>query len=163
MRSQAKVILQLSRYTSRIIKNKAFLLPLFIVILFSCETTPSNEEYALIKYHKANGFFEKGMYKECIDLYEFVIRHRPLIEDAYIKLSACYVKLENLDKAVETLESFLRWVDPARKQVLWDLARFYEEAGKKNEAISTLGKLLEISPGDSRIKVEIKRLQEKRK
>lgn len=129
-----------------------------VLAVLSCDKY-TNEEMAVQRFHEANTCFDKGEYKNCIDLYEFVISKRPLIRDAYRNLAQCYLKLSDPKAAIKTYKKLLKHCNPEDTETWWDLAKLEEKEGLKKDAIKTLVRLLEITPHDSRITAEIERLK----
>jgi tetratricopeptide (TPR) repeat protein len=105
--------------------------------------------------------YEQGKYKEAIENYKYTIKKRPLIMDAYYRISACYEYLKQYDKAIYYLQMAHR-IDPKDLYVLNNLARLYVHTGMRDDAINILEELLDILPeGEEKneIRNEIERLR----
>ena len=95
-----------------------------LVLLAGCggEMLPAPDEVALVRLQEANELFERGAFAEAVPRYEFVIKHRDLVKEAYHKLARCHESLGDVPRAIEILEKARR-VDRSDDYVARELAR----------------------------------------
>lgn len=100
------------------------LLAVPLLLLGACliADDPTYDEIALEKYEDANRRFGEGLYAECIEDYEYVVKWRDRILDAYRKLAICYERTGKPDLAIETLRRLLR-VEPTDANAKSEIAR----------------------------------------
>lgn len=131
---------------------------LWLAALAGCAGAGIDEE-ALQRFHRAEALFARERWGAAIDDYEFVIRWRPMIREAYFHLATCYEKLGNERAAIATLERELRNVYNKDEECLRRLARLYELNGRYGPAADCLEKVLALHPGDATIITELSRVK----
>ncbi len=131
---------------------------LAVILLSACSRELVKDEIAIDKYHQANGLFEEGKYADCIPLYEYAIRWRDQILDAYIKLAVCYGRIDRPENAVAVLEK-LRKVDRLHVPGMRALARAYEKIGNLGGAIEMQKGILDENANDTEAQKELFRLR----
>ncbi len=132
---------------------------LVIPFLFSCSRELTKDEVALDRYREANEAFAQGNYLECIPHYEYVIKWRDRVFDAYLKLATCYDQVDRLTDAVAILHQLIR-VDPTHIPGMRALARAHEKRGDLKAAIEMNQKILGRNSGDKEASNEILRLRQ---
>lgn len=131
------------------------LLPL---LLFGCGSAPTYDEIALERYEQANALFDQGRFAECIERYEYVVRWRDRILDAYPKLATCYERVGKPDRALETMERLLK-VEPYDVEGLRRTADLCERQGDVPRAIELTRRILERHPEDAAARAALERLE----
>lgn len=131
----------------------------FLSLLLAGCAGPTVDEEALDRFHHAEALFAQGEWAAAIDEYEFVVRWRPMIREAYFHLATCYEKLGNERAAIATLERELRNVYNKDEDCLRRLAVLYERNGRFVEAAECYEKLLALHPGDAKIITELRRVK----
>ncbi|GEM_PF-3973590 len=134
----------------------------FLLVLSGCwSSPPTYDEIALKRYREANELYDRGRYAECVEHYEYVVRWRERILDAYLKLATCYEKTARPDKSVGVLERLIR-VDRDCVEGLRRLAAAYVARNRIPEAIELHRRILVRHPDDAEAKAEIARLEKLR-
>ncbi|MBI2898975.1 MAG: tetratricopeptide repeat protein [Planctomycetes bacterium] len=129
------------------------------LVLASCVgSAPTYDQIALVKYDEANALFDQGRYADCIDRYEYVVKWRDQIRDAYLRLATCYERTGEPDRGVRTLERLLR-VDRRNLEALRRLAAAYAARNRVAEAVEMNRRILEIDPNDAGAKAELERMK----
>jgi tetratricopeptide (TPR) repeat protein len=137
------------------------ILAINLLFLANCHNYQTVDKIALEKYKYANKLYAQGKYKEAIENYTYTIKKRPLIMDAYYRISACYEYLKQYHKAIYYLQ-IAQKIDPKDLYVLNNLVRLYVHTGMREDAINTLKELLLLLPeGEQKneVKKEIERLR----
>jgi tetratricopeptide (TPR) repeat protein len=131
----------------------------FLLATFASCATSGVDELAYEKYVEANRYFEGGRYAEAIPLYEFVIRHRDRILDAYRRLSYSHEMEDHPSEAMTALEKLLK-VDQTDEYALRNLMRLYARLGLAPEGVKVGRRLAATEPADkAAVLAEVARLE----
>jgi tetratricopeptide (TPR) repeat protein len=130
----------------------------FLVLVAGCLDAPTLDEIALEKYEEANKLYDAGKFAEAVPGYEYVIKWRDRVLDAYFRLATCHEKLGRPEEAITVLVGARR-VDPVNGTTLRALARLYAATGHHAEAIEANAKIVELYPDDQSARDELARLK----
>ena len=84
-------------------------------------------------YHEANDRFIAGQYRRAIPLYQEVLRMRPRIAEAYVRIADCRRHLGDDEGALAALETGVE-VCGSNRVVALPLAQEYERQGRVEKA-----------------------------
>ena len=138
--------------------KRVFFFLSFVLLLSACSRELVKDEIALDRYKEANVAFAEERYQECIPHYEYVIRWRDRIFDAYVKLGICYEQVGRGEESVSILKTLLR-VDPTNIEGMRALAHAYEKHNNRSSAIDLQQKLLDRNPEDKQAWNDLLRLR----
>jgi tetratricopeptide (TPR) repeat protein len=99
-------------------------------------------------YHAASCYRQLGCYEESIQCYQKVIcEDSARAKDAYLALGRLYTERKQWNEAANCLEAFLQKVPEPRwpSDVLYELARAYDEMFKLDLAKNTYTKFLNVA------------------
>lgn len=139
-------------------KSVLSLLGLSLLLLAACSRELVKDEIALERYKEADVAYAEGRYEECIPHYEYVIRWRDRIFDAYIKLGSCYEQVGRQADSTAILKRLLQ-VDPTNVDGMRALAHAYEKGGDLSLSIQMHQKILDAVPGDKQAWKDLLRLR----
>jgi len=123
------------------------------------DRTP-NQEIVLVKFDTKdlaiNNFeigdklFNEGKYHEAIAIFQLIIEDVPDYHEAYYSMALCYIKINELDKAIPYLEKVME-LKPDFAPNYLALGQIYSEKGKADEAIKYYSKAAELQPDNPQI------------
>ena len=99
-------------------------------------------------YNEGNKFLGDGQYDQAIHNYEMALSHDPEIHEVYINLSTVYLKLQNYQRAAQTLET-LRAKKPDLPALHYNLACYYSLTQQTELSLNALKKA--VDSGDIRV------------
>ena len=132
---------QLADQISEIIPNK----PIDIVLqpdphaMAVAESTAQRQE-ALTVLSKGNSLYDEGKYAESLAEFQAILAKSPDLYIVNVNIANCYYKLNQPDKAIETLNAVLE-KDPANTDVMTRLGNIYAEQGNLEKALEYFGKI----------------------
>ena len=78
----------------------------------------------IFHYNKGNKLLTKKNWKEAIGNYQMALKHDVKIFEVYINLSVAYFRIEDYDKAYQTLQK-LKTFQPNNPSLYYNLACYY--------------------------------------
>jgi len=93
-------------------------------------------------YNEGNRFLGEGQYDQAIHNYEMALSHDPEIHEVYINLSTVYLKLQNYERAAQTLET-LRAKKPDLPSLHYNLACYYSLTQQTELSLKALKKAVD--------------------
>jgi len=93
-------------------------------------------------YNEGNRFLGDGQYDQAIHNYEMALSHDPEIHEVYINLSTVYLKLQNYERAAQTLET-LRAKKPDLPSLHYNLACYYSLTQQTELSLKALQKAVD--------------------
>jgi DNA-binding NarL/FixJ family response regulator len=109
-------------------------------------------------YYEAQGYFARGEIDKAIKIFNDIIniKHikdtwRKYIEESIFHLARCYIKLNNIQKAIELLNIFIQRAPNSEynKTAYFVLAECYESINETSKAIEIYKKLMNMPPFDA--------------
>ena len=117
---------------------------LLLVLGLGCHDFANKDQEILDTYNEANAVFDAGNYEAAASLYRDVIKVRPRIVDAYVKLWQC--DLRGGDPGAHAWLERGRIVCGMNVVVVLPLARVYASMGRRNDAREIFAALLPAHP-----------------
>ncbi len=88
-------------------------------------------------YNEGNKFFKEGRFDEAIINYKKALHHNKSFTEATINLSTAYLKSEEFDKALETLQTGVE-LDPKNPHIHYNFACYYSLTGNAETSLQKL-------------------------
>jgi tetratricopeptide (TPR) repeat protein len=99
-------------------------------------------------YHLADLYDRNGQYKEAIDTYRKVIKLRPGMGYAYLKMATAYDRMDNPSEAVKTFREAIKYI-PKNPTLYNNMGVAYGKLGKYAEEAESLKKAIKLRPSYS--------------
>lgn len=99
-------------------------------------------------YHLADLYDRDAQYAEAIETYKKVVKLRPKMGYAYLKMGTAYDRINKPTEAIDTLKKAARHM-PNNAVVYNNLGIAYGKSGKMNEEIEALKKAIRLRPNYS--------------
>ena len=96
-------------------------------------------------YHLADLYYRDAQYTEAIETLKKVVKLKPDMGYAYLKMGTAYDRLKKSKEAIETLKKAAKHM-PNYAVVYNNLGVAYGNSGKLNEEIAALKKAIELRP-----------------
>lgn len=108
------------------------LLSLLVILITVVGITIFEDNSATYQLNKANKLFEEGKYKKALIYYDRAVEIKPSEIDYRIKMADCYLKMENIDMAIDVFKDMILY-DPNSTLAYAQIIALYEKLGSYDE------------------------------
>ncbi|MCF8721028.1 TPR end-of-group domain-containing protein [Nitrospina gracilis] len=98
---------------------------------------------AIHHYNEGNGFLSRGDWQEAVRNYKMALRHDKHLHPVYINLSSAYLKGQQFDAALETLNT-LKEMEPDSPHLYYNLACYHALQNQTDEALTALKQSVQL-------------------
>ncbi len=109
----------------------------------------SNADFSTGRMQLGDYYLQNNDINTAIKHYEMAIKKDSLLIPAYSNLATAYSIIGNKDKAIQTLENWIK-LEPSNSRSYYLRALLYFELKNNEKAIADLNKAIELNPNDTR-------------